>query len=433
MIKHTDKFRNDFQNLLYWLELRREQGADVEGVVRELHRTIRQSRTQVIRAKPASRVTQREPDALKQIRALRPKGPRVLSNEFNVKDYQRRLKGALMARAAGCTLGAIVELWTIEQMEHAARAEGSDFPPTDYWKTTPDPERLRYGLSPRGDFVRSKLRHVPVDDDVTYTLLGLLVLERYGADFTTKDIGKAWLAHVQQACTAEREALHNLRNGAEGARAALKNNPFVQWIGADIRADPWGYAAPGLPEKAAEMAYRDAMLTHRQNGVYGSMLFAAAIAAAFVVDDPLEAIRIGLTEIPKRCALSDAVHWALDQADEVKDFRHARALVDERFPGMDPVHTINNAALTVFGLKLGDGDLTRTIGHTVAMGLDNDCTAATAGSILGAIVGIDEVPPHWYRPFRGRIRTYLKKHEWFTVTDTVRRFTAVARDAVGAA
>ena len=32
-------------------------------------------------------------------------------------------------------------------------------------------------------------------------------------------------------------------------------------------------------------------------------------------------------------------------------------------------------------------DFTRTISVTVAMGLDNDCTAATAGSLLGAVLG----------------------------------------------
>ena len=83
-------------------------------------------------------------------------------------------------------------------------------------------------------------------------------------------------------------------------RAAEKDNPFCEWIGADIRADPWGYLAPGWPEKAAEMAWRDAYLSHRRNGIYGEMFFAAAISAAFTVDHPVEALEIGLTEIPRR-------------------------------------------------------------------------------------------------------------------------------------
>jgi ADP-ribosylglycohydrolase len=228
------------------------------------------------------------------------------------------------------------------------------------------------------------------------------------------------------ACTAEHIVLENLKRGIAPNCAAGVGNPYQEWIGGDIRSDPWGYAAPGWPEQAAEMAYRDAFLTHRQNGIYGAMFFAAAIAAAFALDDPMEALRVGLTEIPRDCRLAKAMRWAFNRAPKLKDWRHARAAVDTRFKGMHPVHTINNACLTLFGLYLGGRDFTKTIGITVAMGLDNDCTAATAGSLLGAVIGIDAVPPHWWKPFRNRTLTYLRGHRTFSNTDIVNRFAAAA-------
>ncbi len=157
------------------------------------------------------------------------------------------------------------------------------------------------------------------------------------------------------------------------------------------------------------------------------MYFAAAIAAAFVVDDPLDACRIALGEIPTGCRLADDIAWALDHCDSIKDYLHARRLVDERFPGMCSVHTNNNACLTLFGLALGRRDVTKVIGNTVAMGLDNDCTAATAGSIVGACVGASNVPSHWYEPFNGRVRTYMNGREWFDIDDIVKRFKTQAR------
>ena len=84
-------------------------------------------------------------------------------------------------------------------------------------------------------------------------------------------------------------------------------NPNVQSVAAWTRADFWGYVAPGWPEKAAELAYKDSSINHRRNGVYGCMFFAAAISAAFVVDDPLEALEIGLNEIPKDSMFADAM------------------------------------------------------------------------------------------------------------------------------
>lgn len=157
-----------------------------------------------------------------------------------------------------------------------------------------------------------------------YSILGLLILEKYGPDFTTADVGAYWKDYLPYACTAEHVALENLKAGVSAEKAGEVNNPYQQWIGADIRSDPWGWACAGNPEKAAEYAWRDAYLSHRRNGIYGEMFFAAAQAAAFSVDSPEEAIRIGLTEIPTECTLAKVVEWALEKAPEVKNWEDAR-------------------------------------------------------------------------------------------------------------
>ncbi len=216
-------------------------------------------------------------------------------------------------------------------------------------------------------------------------------------------------------------------------RAGAANNPYCEWIGADIRADPWGYMAPGWPERAAEMAYTDASISHRRQGIYGEMFFAAAIAAAFATDDPVEALRIGLSEIPKNCTLARAVRWALRGSPDIREYRQARAAVDTRFKGMHPVHTINNACLTIWGLTIGGRDFTRVIGETVAMGLDNDCTAATAGSITGAVVGKRGIPEHWYGSFENRIHSYLVGKKHFSISGVLSRFEKQARRVHGRA
>jgi len=409
-----------------WADLRHEQGGKAGPTMKRLRKELKRARKDLRKAEPGDAALEREPNDLDEIRALRPQGPRLIWPRLRTKGLRDRLKGAWLGRAAGCTLGAPVEGWSIDDMARLAQRGGMAFPPTDYWTNHPSPEVVRYGSSAVSDYLRGRMRCIPVDDDLTYTLLGLLVLEDYGPGFTTGHVGDAWLKYLPVACTAEAVALENLRNGVPAAEAGSKNNPFQEWIGADIRSDPWGYMAPGWPEKAAELAYRDAYLSHRQNGLYGAMFFAAAISAAFAVADPVEALEIGLTEIPKDCRLTRDLRWALGQGPKLKDWREARAAVDARFPDMHPVHTNNNACLTVFGLMLGGNDFTRTIGMTVAMGLDNDCTAATAGSLLGAVVGIRKVPEHWWKPFRNKARTYLRHHEWFRNTNVVTRFRRAA-------
>ena len=94
---------------------------------------------------------------------------------------------------------------------------------------------------------------------------------------------------------------------------------------------------------------------------------------------------------------------------------------------MHAVHTNNNACLTVFGLMIGGDDVTRVLSETVAMGLDNDCTAATAGSIAGAIAGIKRVPEHWYRSFHNTVYSYMNNREEFRIDDLTDRFARQAK------
>jgi ADP-ribosylglycohydrolase len=422
----------DFKRLVEELELcaqlKSEHGA--KGVSAPLRRAAQALKTAAaeLRKLPIDpELAAREPDGFEQIQALRPKGPRRIWRAFERDTYRPRLEGALLGRMAGCTLGAPVEFWAITRMAALAAENGEAFPPTDYWLSVPEPKQLRYHMSPREAYTRCGIKGVPVDDDIAYTLLGLLIAEEHGPDFTHADVGVSWRRYLPYACTAEAVALDSLRKGIPAGRAGDTNNPYREWIGADIRADPWGYMAPGWPERAAAMAYRDAYISHRRQGIYGEMFFAAAIAAAFAVDDPVEALEVGLTEIPRQCALAKAVRWALRVSPEIRDYQQARAAMDERFRGMHPVHTINNACLTVWGLTIGGDDFTRVIGETVAMGMDNDCTAATAGSILGAVIGVDRIPDRWYANFDNTIHSYLIGKRRFSISGVLRRFEKQAR------
>ncbi|MFN8482575.1 MAG: ADP-ribosylglycohydrolase family protein [Anaerolineae bacterium] len=408
-------------------QLQHDYGADgIAPVLAQAEQALQAALAALQALSPDAGLAQREPNDLDAIRALRPDGPRRVWEGLDTQLYREKLEGALLGRFAGCTLGSPVEFWSIERMEALARENGEAFPPRDYWQYVPDPFALRYALSPRQDYTRHKMDGVPVDDDLAYTLLGLLIVENYGPWFTTADVGAAWLKYLPYACTAEEVTLRNLKAGVQALDAGAVENPFTEWIGADIRSDPWGYLAPGWPERAADMAYRDAYISHRRQGIYGEVLFSAAIAAAFSVSDPLEAIAIGLTEIPAACQLAQHIAWALDAAPRIKTYREARAAVDERFARVEGVHTTPNACLTIFGLSIGGTDLTRVIGETVAMGLDNDCTAATAGSIVGAIVGKDGIPPHWYQRFNNCIHSYLIGQPRFAISDVVDRFTRQA-------
>ena len=420
------------RQIVLYTNLKHEYGAKgISPILSQMGETLK-SALDDLKALPIDEeLAKLEPNDLPSILRLRPEGARRMWQTFDETKYADRLEGALLGRLAGCTLGAPVEGWPIDRMQNLAKENGQDFPPTDYWTYVPVPFRKRYEMSLRQDYTRDKMDGVPVDDDITYTLLGLLVVEDYGPDFSIEDNGKAWLKYLPIACTAEKVALNNLKAGIPAMQAGEIDNPFTEWIGADIRSDPWGYMAPGWPEKAANMAYRDAYLSHRRQGIYGEMFFSAAIAAGFAVDDPVEALEIGLTEIPADCATAKAVRWALEIAPQIKNYQDARDAVDERFKGMHSVHTINNACLSIWGVTIGGTDLTKAISETVAMGLDNDCTAATTGSLVGAVVGKGGIPAHWTKNFNNTVYSYMIDRQRFTISGLVERFTAQAARVYG--
>jgi len=368
-----------------------------------------------------------EPDDLDAIRALRPAGERRYWTELPEATYRDRLEGAWLGRCAGNVLGSIVELWTPDKMEGWAAYLGDAFPPTDYWSEAERPFEFKYETSRRDAFTPAKMDGVPTDDDLIYTQVGMLILEDYGIDFTLDDVGAAWIKYLPVSPASP--VLPNLQAGVPAREAAVVDNPTQFWIIGDIQSDPWGYAAPGYPEKAAEFSWRNATICSRRNGIYGAMYFSAVISAAFALGDPIKALEAGLAEIPADCVLAREVRWALEAADGIKDYRAARAAADERYAGMHPVHTINNVALTIWGLRIGGEDFTKVIGQTVAMGLDNDCTAASAGSIFGAAYGLDAIPDHWTRNFNNKAHSFIIGQPEFAIDDMVDRFTALAAKA----
>ena len=373
-----------------------------------------------------------EPSTLEEIRAARPDGPRTLSLDLDQDTLRDRVLGAWLGRAAGCLLGKPVEGWARKDIREALEAAG-EYPLRDYIpypnvpaegsaaaNTLPEISR-RLAVRPAGWF-RGGFDRMVRDDDMDYPLIALHVLERYGPDFTTEHVGQAWQMKLPYLLvyTAERVAYRNLVNGLRPPETATHRNPYREWIGAQIRADLWGWVCPGRPEKAAELAFRDAALSHVKNGIYGEMFFAAAIAAAFASDSVQEALEIGLTEIPANCRLAEAVRNTIRWVKEDGDPERTTDRIHEVYGHYHGVHTINNAALAVMGLlyayRTAHGDqapaadpesFEPAICVTVMGGWDTDCTGATAGSLAGAFIGARALPKKWVGSFNDRLESIV--------------------------
>ncbi len=378
-----------------------------------------------------------EPSDLAGIRAARPAGPRTLPRPDEAA-LSKKLLGAWLGRAAGCQLGKPVEGLPKHEIERYLTLANA-YPLNDFVPLLdPVPEGLwlhpSAGVSTKGNF-----NEMARDDDMDYTILGLHILETYGAAFTTENVAEAWLLNLpyHMVYTAERIAYRNLVDELSLDQVPAYRNPFREWIGAQIRADGWGYASACLPEQAAEYAWRDASLSHVKNGVYGEMWASALIAAAFAEPSgtpTLASIRrvieTGLSEIPANCRLAEAIHDVIAWHTEIPDWTTAWDKTNAKYGNYFWVHTINNAALVTLGLLYGDGDYARSIGIAVMGGWDTDCNGATVGSILGAMMGVDALPKRWIEPFNDRLRSAVIGFDNSRFTDLAQRTLALNNRAV---
>ncbi len=381
--------------------------------------------------KPAADFPYEEPSALDEIRARRPAGPRHLAAALSEQQLQDATLGAWQGRVAGCMLGKPVEgasrARIVDLMKHCGVERMDDYLP---------PSAMEAGEAAPGEGVRRLLRGNITcgarDDDVDYTIVGLRVLETCGRDFTPRDVADFWLDNLpfHKTYTAERAAYRNLVNGIQPPESATHRNPYREWIGAQIRADAFGYVCPGRPQEAADMAFRDACISHTKNGIYGEMWVAAMLAAAFVADNMPKVIEIGLSEIPENCRLADAIRQVISWHAEGLDAYEAMERVLETYADYHGVHTINNAAIVAMALLWGEKDFSRTIGLSVEAGLDTDCNGATAGSVAGALLGAGRIPNHWIEPLSDRVETAVCGLSGLTITGLAARTRALQEAAL---
>lgn len=407
-----------------------------------------------------------EPSDLEGIRQRRPaeasflsKEELLLMRESALRDdafWHDRFHGAWVGRAIGCALGKPFEVppfidgaggvpgwqWVRTWLQEAeawpfrsyvpgkSRAASFEFRPN---------EKLRIFFP---DSQLEQIRFMETDDDMRYAVLGLLLMERHGLELKTEHVGTIWLERLslKQVFTAECMAYVNLEQELAAVRDCNKSvsgdkrevdwervrmhlNPYREWIGAQIRADAYGYSAPGRPELAAELAWRDASLSHVKNGIYGAMFVAAMIAVAFYEPDPERIVRAGLAQIPATSRLASDITQAIEIGRTAKSEEEVAERIWNAFSHYSWVHTNNNAALVAASLIFSKGDFVRGVTTSVLGGFDTDCNGATVGSILGASMGHRRLPAHFVQPLHD---TLFADVEGFHPID----FTALAHRSV---
>ncbi len=366
-----------------------------------------------------------EPSTLEEIKDLRKNASSFIS--AGTEQLDKKIHGAWMGRICGCLLGKTVEGIRTDELIPFLK-ETDNYPMHRYilHSDLNDDILSKYSFRFAKGCCADKIDGMPVDDDTNYVVLAQQIIEKYGKDFTPYDVSRAWLTLQSKDayCTAERVAFCNFVKGFEPPESAKYKNPYREWIGAQIRGDYFGYINPGNPELAAEMAFRDASISHIKNGIYGEMFVAAMLAVAACTDNIIDIILGGLAQIPYTSRLYEAITDILTAFESGVSQADCFASIHNRYDEYTShgwCHTISNAMIVVAALLYGNGDFGRSICMAVETGFDTDCNGATVGSVLGMANGIDSIEEVWKKPLNDTLHTSIFGVGTVKISDRVKQ------------
>jgi len=237
------------------------------------------------------------------------------------------------------------------------------------------------------------------NDDLDLQLVWLKMMEDRGVPPKLPHFAEYWARYTCAYPWNEYGfCMRNLDRGLRPPISGCFENYYVDEMGSPIRSEIWACIAPADPQRAAALAWMDSAMDHAGGeGTHGEMFWAAVESAAFVMDDPVELIRLGLAMIPISCAISRSIREALWCWQSGKRWAEARQRVLDNFGHNNPCDAKANHGFTVLGWLYGE-DFGDQLCRAVNCGYDTDCTGATLGSLLGLLGGTAGIPKKWSDP-----------------------------------
>lgn len=286
-------------------------------------------------------------------------------------------------------------------------------------------------------FMQDISKPVP-NDDVDLQLVWLRAIELEGPSLDSHTLAEYWNTYIAATLSEYGSGKRNFNAGILPPLSGAVHNELGNSNGAWIRSEIWACLCAGNPGLAANYAYYDSSVDHKEEGVYSAVFMAAVESAAFFESDIMTLIDIGLSYIPEDCGVAKAVRLVLKDYKEGKGYPEIRkdllikitsnfgemcgywkgsaefppsndVPIQEEEPdvplaphGYDAPFSIG-AVIT--GLLFGKKDIGRTVCIAADLGEDTDCTAGSVGALLGIIIGASDLDKKWKNAISNEIAT----------------------------
>lgn len=309
--------------------------------------------------------------------------PRTLT--LTKATLQDKIKGGWAGQVIGCTFGGPTEF----------RFQGTminDYQPIPWYD---------------GYIKETMLNNPGLYDDVYMDLTFVEVFEKEGLEASAASHAKAYANAGYMLWHANQAGRYNVLQGMmPPASGHWLNNPHADDIDYQIEADFAGLMSPGMPNTASAISDRIGHIMNYGDGWYGGVYVGAMYALAFRSNDVQYVVKEALRTIPAQSTfyqcIADVIRWHEQYPNDWKRnwFEIQRKWADEVGcpDGVFSAFNIDaklNAAYIVLGLLYGRGDFSKTLDISTRAGQDSDCNPASAGGILGTMIGYSKIPDYW--------------------------------------
>ena len=230
------------------------------------------------------------------------------------------------------------------------------------------------------------------NDDLDLQVLWLDAVECHGEKFTSYDL----LRRFSERCPYDPGEYSIMRkNYSRGVYPPLSgkfcNDFYINGMGCPIRSEVWACLSPLDVDRAVEFSTRDGILDHEGESVYAENFFVALEAEAFFESDLHKLIEEGLKYVPEKCRFRSLVEDTVALCDKYDDEKVILRKILKKYGHPDCTNLFENIGITLLSLLKGEGDMIKTGMMALNCGFDTDCTCATAGAVLGFIMGADAI------------------------------------------
>lgn len=235
------------------------------------------------------------------------------------------------------------------------------------------------------------------DDDTDLEWVYIVAMQRENEIFLSPErITQLWKERINRRIwCSNRFARHLMDLGLEPpltGRAAL--NPWANFnISGQFLCETFALLAPGMPQTAARIGLNYTRVAIDLEPAQSTQLFTSMIATAFTTSDVEEILDAGVAALDSKSRIreiaADVRAW---QRQHPREWRTTRRLVKEKYTQAggstrDRNGFELNTASIIAALLYGGGDFSKTLLTAFNFGWDCDCTAATAGTIIGTVKG----------------------------------------------